>query len=201
MSSPVLPFKCKYRITARYSSFDEKISFTSLAMFDIRYLANKWPYKCVVLYTGIVHVLKQCVKIVDVSVDWRCHRLVIYWLALVVLDLCSGQCSKCKNEQRAISPKLGNAEWCFLCTVLLHNEIYLPSKSIVDTSCSLNDVLDKMWSDGQTSEWTKRQRFIHIAVPSESINTLLFILPIKGSISRESRWYGTWSLTLIDLQK
>jgi len=67
-----------------------------------------------------------------------------------------------------MTPKLGNVELCFLCTVLLLNEIYQPTKLLVDTSCSLSDVLDKMLSDGQTSEWTKRQLFIHIAVPSGS---------------------------------
>jgi len=45
------------------------------------------------------------------------------------------QYSKGKNEQRAITPKLGKAELCFLCTVLLFNEIYLPTKILVDTSC------------------------------------------------------------------
>ena len=34
----VLPFKYKYRITARYSTLDDKLAFASLAMFDIQYL-------------------------------------------------------------------------------------------------------------------------------------------------------------------
>ena len=67
-----------------------------------------------------------------------------------------------KMNQRTITPKLGNAELCFLGTLLPLNEIYLPTKFLVDTSCSLSDVLDIMWSDGQTSEWTKRQLFIYI---------------------------------------
>jgi len=45
-----------------------------------------------------------------------------------------GQSSKCKNEQKAITPKeLGKAQ---LCTALLLNEIYLPTKFLVDTSCN-----------------------------------------------------------------
>ena len=38
ISLPVLPFKYKYRITARYSTLDEKHVIASLAMFDIQYL-------------------------------------------------------------------------------------------------------------------------------------------------------------------
>jgi len=54
----------------------------------------------------------------------------------VVLELCPGQSSKCKNEQRATTPKLGKAELWFRCTTLLLNEIYQPTKCLVDTSCS-----------------------------------------------------------------
>ena len=38
---PVLPFKYKYRITARYSILDEKHAFASLAMFDIQDLIKE----------------------------------------------------------------------------------------------------------------------------------------------------------------
>ena len=45
--------------------------------------------------------------------------------------------SKCKNEKKkAITSKLGKAELRFLCTALLLNEIYLPTKFLVETSCS-----------------------------------------------------------------
>ena len=37
-----LPFKYKYRITARYSTLDEKHAFASLAMFDSQYLIQEW---------------------------------------------------------------------------------------------------------------------------------------------------------------
>ena len=80
-----LPCKCKYQITAQYSTFDEICAFTLLTMSVIQYLTYKWTYTCVVLHPGIVHVLKQWVKIVDVSVDRRCVMLVIYWPALVCL--------------------------------------------------------------------------------------------------------------------
>jgi hypothetical protein len=43
-----------------------------------------------------------------------------------------GQSSKCKNKERAITPKLGKAELQFLCTALLSNEMYLPTKFHVD---------------------------------------------------------------------
>ena len=56
-------------------------------------------------------------------------------IPLKVLELCPRQSSNNKNKQRAITPKLGNAE-LFLCTALLHNEIYLPTKFLVETSCS-----------------------------------------------------------------
>jgi hypothetical protein len=42
--------------------------------------------------------------------------------------------TKFKNEQRAITPKLGKAELRFFCTALLSNEINLPTKFHVDTS-------------------------------------------------------------------
>jgi len=82
--------------------------------------------------------------------------------------------------------QLGNAELCFVFTVLLLNEIYLPTKFLVDTSCSLSDVLDKMWSDGQTSEWTKQQLFIHIAVPSGSVNIVNIVKTWFKSITSTS---------------
>ena len=44
-SWPVFPFKYKYRITARYSTFDEKLTIASLAMFDIQYLMSDWHDK------------------------------------------------------------------------------------------------------------------------------------------------------------
>jgi hypothetical protein len=52
----------------------------------------------------------------------------------VVSELCPGQCSKCKNEQKAITPKLSKAEFRFFCTALLFNEINLPTPFVVDTS-------------------------------------------------------------------
>jgi hypothetical protein len=57
--------------------------------------------------------------------------MLIYF---IVLELCPGQSSKSKNEQRAITPKLENAELLFLCTEHLTYEIYLPKKFHVDIS-------------------------------------------------------------------
>jgi hypothetical protein len=53
--------------------------------------------------------------------------------SLEFLELCPGQSFKYKNKQRAITPKLGKAELWFLWTA--PNEIYLPTKFHVDTSC------------------------------------------------------------------
>ena len=75
------PFKYKYWITARYSTFDEKLTFASQAMFDIQYLMSEWHDKGASLPSGLKHVLKQGMKILGVSVNW--NRLVTYWLALV----------------------------------------------------------------------------------------------------------------------
>jgi len=58
-------------------------------------------------------------------------------ISLVILELCSRQCSKCKTLTKVNNSKLGKAELCFLFIVLLLNEIYLPTKFLVDTSCSL----------------------------------------------------------------
>ena len=38
ISLPILPFKYKYQITARYSTLDEKHAFASPAIFEIQYL-------------------------------------------------------------------------------------------------------------------------------------------------------------------
>jgi hypothetical protein len=43
---------------------------------------------------------------------------------------------KCKNEQRAITPKLEQAVFRFFSIAVLSNEIYLPSKFYVDISHS-----------------------------------------------------------------
>jgi hypothetical protein len=49
----------------------------------------------------------------------------IYRVSLLVSELCTKQSSKCKNEQRAITPKLGEAELWFFCNALLFNEFML----------------------------------------------------------------------------
>ena len=77
------PFQIMYRITARYSTFDEQLTFASLAIFDIQYLMSEWHDKGAILPSGLKHVLKQGMKILGVSVNWKWDRLVTYWLALV----------------------------------------------------------------------------------------------------------------------
>jgi hypothetical protein len=46
-------------------------------------------------------------------------------ISLTVSELCPGQSSKCKNEQRAITTKFGNTEFKFLCTALLISLVVL----------------------------------------------------------------------------
>jgi hypothetical protein len=60
-------------------------------------------------------------------------------VSLKVLKLCRGQSSKCKNERGAVTPKIGQELW-FLYTAHLPNEIYLPTKFHVDTSCCFSYV-------------------------------------------------------------
>jgi hypothetical protein len=64
-------------------------------------------------------------------------------ISLIVSELCPGQSSKGKNEQRAITQKLGKAELGFLNTAHLPNNIYLPTKFHDDTSCCYSYVPDK----------------------------------------------------------
>ena len=52
-------------------------------MFDIQYLMSEWHDKGAILPSGLKHVLKQGMKILGVSVNWKWDRLVTYWLALV----------------------------------------------------------------------------------------------------------------------
>jgi hypothetical protein len=54
----------------------------------------------------------------------------------MVLKLCPGQSSKCKNKLSAITPKSGKATLLFFCTALLLKEIYLPTKLLADISFS-----------------------------------------------------------------
>jgi hypothetical protein len=61
-------------------------------------------------------------------------------ISVIVLELYPGQSSKYKNEQRAITPKLGKTELWFLCTVHLLNEMYLPTKLHVGISYSFRVV-------------------------------------------------------------
>jgi hypothetical protein len=57
-------------------------------------------------------------------------------ISLIDLEKCPGQSSKCKNEQRAITPKLGKTELWFFSAAFLLNEIYLPTQFHVDISYS-----------------------------------------------------------------
>jgi hypothetical protein len=53
---------------------------------------------------------------------------------LIVLELCPGQSSKCKNEKRAITLTISKTELLFFSTALFNNDIYLPTKLYVDIS-------------------------------------------------------------------
>jgi len=75
-------------------------------------------------------------------------------ISLVVSELCPGQSSKCKNEQKAIIPELGKADLWFLCTALPLNDIYLPTTFLVDTFCSFRVISRKAWWG-----WMDRQTY------------------------------------------
>ena len=47
-------------------------------MFDIQYLMSELYDKGAILLSGLKHVLKQGMKIVGVSVNWKWDRLVTY---------------------------------------------------------------------------------------------------------------------------
>jgi hypothetical protein len=57
----------------------------------------------------------------------------IYLLTQFLVDI--SQSSNCKNDQRAITLKLGKAEFLFLCNAHLPNDIYIPTNFHVDSSC------------------------------------------------------------------
>jgi hypothetical protein len=69
---------------------------------------------------------------------------------------------KVKNKQRAIVQKLSNVELWFLYTAHLLNEICLPTKLHVDTSCCFKVMSRTKIADGRT----KRRLYAH---PSDSI--------------------------------
>ena len=48
---------------------------------------SEWYDKGAILPSGLKHVLKQGMKILGVSVNWKWDRLVTYWLALVNIVL------------------------------------------------------------------------------------------------------------------
>jgi hypothetical protein len=78
-------------------------------------------------------------------------------IPLILLELCPGQSSKCKNKQRGIIQKIGKAELRFLCTAHLLNEIYLPTKFHVDTSCCYVPDKKRGQTDGRTDGGTARR--------------------------------------------
>ena len=49
--------------------FYEKLTFASLAMFDIQYLVSEWHDKGAILPSVLKHVLKQGMEILSVS--WK----------------------------------------------------------------------------------------------------------------------------------
>jgi hypothetical protein len=72
-------------------------------------------------------------------------------ISLIVSELCRGEGSKYRNEQRAITPKLGISELWFLCIAHLPNEIYLLTKFHVDTFC-FRVMSQTRKADGQTDK-------------------------------------------------
>jgi hypothetical protein len=80
-------------------------------------------------------------------------------IPLIVLELCAGQSSKCKNKQRAMIQKLGQAELRFLRTAHLLNEIYPSTKFHVDTSCCFKIMSRTRKADGRTDGRTRRRLY------------------------------------------
>ena len=59
----------------------KKLTFASLAMFDIQYLMSERHDKSAISPSGLKHVLKQGMANLGVSVNWKWDRQVTYWLA------------------------------------------------------------------------------------------------------------------------
>jgi hypothetical protein len=94
-------------------------------------------------------------------------------MSLIVLELCPGQCLQCKNEQKAITPKVCKTELWFFYTAPLHNEIYLPTRFHADTSCCFKVMSRTRIADRRSDERTKRRLYAH---PLGSI--IIFLLKI-----------------------
>jgi hypothetical protein len=71
-------------------------------------------------------------------------------ISFIVSKICLGQSSKCKIKQRALTSKLGKTELWFLCNAHLLNEINIPTKFHVDTSCCYRVMSRSKIADGQT---------------------------------------------------
>jgi hypothetical protein len=78
-----------------------------------------------------------------------------------------------------MTPKLGKTELCF-CTVLVLNEIYLPTKFHVDISCYFKDMSRTRIADERPA---KRQLYAH---PSGSI---LKNIQIYCHILLQNKWF------------
>jgi len=74
------------------------------------------------------------------STRYSIHLQSFLLIPVAVSELCPGQISNSKSERRAITLKLCKAEFLFLCTTLKLIEIYLPTRFLVNTSCSLRDM-------------------------------------------------------------
>ena len=76
------PFQIQVPNHSTVLNFWRKAYFC-IASHVIHYLMSEWHDKGAILLSGLKHVLKQGMKIVGVSVNWKWDRLVTYWLALV----------------------------------------------------------------------------------------------------------------------
>jgi hypothetical protein len=96
-------------------------------------------------------------------------------IPLIVLELCPGQSTKCKNKQRAIIQRLGKAELLFLCTVHSIRSINLQSFMLIPLVVSKVCPGQEKRTDGRTDGRTDKAATI--CSPEGSIKSTHFVIP------------------------
>ena len=82
-------------------------AYFCIASHDIQYLMSEWHDKGAILPSGLKHVLKQGMKILRISVNWKWDRLVTFWLALVQWVNCPKDNLELSEELRWHSKRVG----------------------------------------------------------------------------------------------
>jgi hypothetical protein len=76
-------------------------------------------------------------------------------ISLIISEKCSGQSSKCQNEQRALTPKLGKTECYGSCALQTYSIRYIYLQSFM-----LITLIFLELCPGQSSKYTNKQRAI-----------------------------------------